>query len=127
MRAGCTRLSTDFASMVDARAEDAFAAMFEPDGVFERAGQPSQGCWLSASFLTREPPIVTPDEFGDPHVLGIGCFVNGEPRESCRPIFSIGRTFSSRPMGKCAPTKIPLLTLTRLNPLTQKNELAVHF
>ena len=39
----CTRLSTDFAWTVDARAYDAFVALFAPDGVFERAGQPSRG------------------------------------------------------------------------------------
>ena len=27
------------------------------------------------------PWIVTPDEIGDPHALGIRCFVNGEPRQ----------------------------------------------
>ena len=39
---------------------------------------------LGKSFDTHcpyGPWIVTPDEIGDPHALGIRCFVNGEPRQ----------------------------------------------
>jgi 2-keto-4-pentenoate hydratase/2-oxohepta-3-ene-1,7-dioic acid hydratase in catechol pathway len=40
---------------------------------------------LGKSFDTHAPIgpcIVTPDEIGDPHALGIRCFVNGEQRQS---------------------------------------------
>jgi 2-keto-4-pentenoate hydratase/2-oxohepta-3-ene-1,7-dioic acid hydratase in catechol pathway len=40
---------------------------------------------LGKSFDTHAPMgpwIVTPDEIGDPHALGIRCFVNGEQRQS---------------------------------------------
>ena len=51
----CTRLSTDFAWTVDAYAYDAFVALFAPDGVFERAGQPSRGHEAIRQFLNSRP------------------------------------------------------------------------
>ncbi len=50
---------------------------------------------LGKSFDTHAPfgPwIVTPDEIGDPHTLGIRCFVNGEKRQdsnTCNLVFNV--------------------------------------
>lgn len=51
----CTRLSTDFAWTVDSHAYDAFVALFAPDGVFERAGQPCRGHEAIRQFLDARP------------------------------------------------------------------------
>jgi 2-keto-4-pentenoate hydratase/2-oxohepta-3-ene-1,7-dioic acid hydratase in catechol pathway len=50
---------------------------------------------LGKSFDTHAPfgpSIVTPDEVGDPHSLGIRCFVNGEKRQdsnTCNLVFNV--------------------------------------
>ena len=51
----CTRLCHDFAWTVDMRKYDMFAALFAPDGVFERAGQPSRGHEAIRKFLDARP------------------------------------------------------------------------
>ena len=45
---------------------------------------PRNGCWASPStpIARYGPAIVTADEVGDPHALGIRCFVNGELRQN---------------------------------------------
>ena len=47
------------------------------------SSKPRNGSWAKASTPTRPfgPWIVTPDEIGDPHALGIRAFVNGEKRQ----------------------------------------------
>ena len=51
----CIRLCNDFAWAVDTRRYDAFAALFTPDGVFERAGQASRGQAEILAFLQARP------------------------------------------------------------------------
>jgi 2-keto-4-pentenoate hydratase/2-oxohepta-3-ene-1,7-dioic acid hydratase in catechol pathway len=51
---------------------------------------------LGKSFDTHAPIgpwIVTPDEIGDPHSLGIRCFVNGEQRQSSNTRYLIFNVF----------------------------------
>jgi 2-keto-4-pentenoate hydratase/2-oxohepta-3-ene-1,7-dioic acid hydratase in catechol pathway len=69
-------------------AADAPAAIFGycvGNDVTERMWQHSSPQWsLGKSFDTHAPMgpwIVTADEVGDPHALGIRCFVNGEKRQ----------------------------------------------
>lgn len=70
-------------------AADAPAAIFGyciGNDVTERMWQHAVPQWsLGKSFDTHAPMgpwIVTADELGDPHALGIRCFVNGEERQS---------------------------------------------
>ncbi|AMO72845.1 fumarylacetoacetate hydrolase family protein [Sphingorhabdus sp. M41] len=70
-------------------AADAPAAIFGycvGNDVTERMWQHAVPQWsLGKSFDTHAPMgpwIVTADELGDPHTLGIRCFVNGEERQS---------------------------------------------
>ncbi len=69
-------------------ADDAPAAIFGycvGNDVTERMWQHAVPQWsLGKSFDTHAPMgpwIVTADEVGDPHTLGIRCFVNGEKRQ----------------------------------------------
>ncbi len=71
------------------RAEDAAAHVFGycvGNDVTERQWQHAGPQWsLGKSFDTHAPIgpwITTADEIGDPHDLGIRCFVNGEQRQS---------------------------------------------
>ena len=70
------------------RADDAPAAIFGycvGNDVTERMWQHASPQWsLGKSFDTHAPMgpwIVTADEVGDPHNLGLRCFVNGEKRQ----------------------------------------------
>lgn len=51
----CARLCHDFCRTVDRREYDAFVALFAADGVFERAGQLSQGRDAIRRFLDARP------------------------------------------------------------------------
>ena len=69
-------------------ASDAPAAIFGycvGNDVTERMWQHAGPQWsLGKSFDTHAPMgpwIVTADEVGDPHSMGLRCFVNGEPRQ----------------------------------------------
>ncbi|MFM7348801.1 MAG: fumarylacetoacetate hydrolase family protein [Erythrobacter sp.] len=70
-------------------AADAPAAVFGytvGNDISERAWQYASPQWaLGKSFDTHAPMgpwIVTADEIGDPHALGVRCLVNGEERQS---------------------------------------------
>lgn len=51
----CTRLCHDFAWTVDQRDYAAFVALFAEDGVFDRAGQRSEGHTAIRQFLDARP------------------------------------------------------------------------
>ncbi len=51
----CTRLCHDFAAAVDSRRYGQFAALFAPEGVFDRAGQASHGQAEILQFLNARP------------------------------------------------------------------------
>ncbi len=80
-------------------AADAPAAIFGycvGNDVTERMWQHASPQWsLGKSFDTHAPMgpwIVTADEVGDPHALGIRCWVNGEERQNsntCHLVFNI--------------------------------------
>lgn len=71
--------------MAEAAAPAAIFGYCVGNDVTERMWQQASSQWsLGKSFDTHAPfgPwIVTADELGDPHTLGIRCFVNGEKRQ----------------------------------------------
>jgi hypothetical protein len=52
----CQRLSIAFCNHLDARRYEALAALFAPDGVFERAGNPVTGPAAIQAEMSKRPP-----------------------------------------------------------------------
>jgi 2-keto-4-pentenoate hydratase/2-oxohepta-3-ene-1,7-dioic acid hydratase in catechol pathway len=90
-------------------ASDAPAAVFGyciGNDVTERLWQHATPQWsLGKSFDTHAPLgpwIVTADEVGDPHGLGLRCFVNGEKRQesnTCNLVFNVWQQIEHLSLG----------------------------